>query len=99
MTSSTQGHVSKEQRGAIMLIGLDRASKRNAFDIHMLDELSLAYGDFERNEQARVAVVFAHGEHFTGGLDLALPSRMAGRCLRVAMTHGASELARGSANR
>lgn len=71
MTSSTQGHVSKEQRGAIMLIGLDRATKRNAFDTHMLDQLSLAYGEFERNDQVRVMIVFAHGEHFTGGLDLA----------------------------
>ncbi len=71
MTSSTKGHVSREQRGAIMLIGLDRVAKRNAFDMEMLDQLSLAYGEFERNDQARVAVVFAHGEHFTGGLDLA----------------------------
>ncbi|MFY1664264.1 crotonase/enoyl-CoA hydratase family protein [Pseudomonas sp. Pseu.R1] len=71
MTSSIKGHVTREQRGAIMLIGLDRVAKRNAFDMHMLNELSLAYGEFERCEQARVAVVFAHGEHFTGGLDLA----------------------------
>jgi len=71
MTSSTKGHVSREQRGAIMLIGLDRAAKRNAFDLNMLNQLSLAYGEFERNDQARVAVVFAHGDHFTGGLDLA----------------------------
>ncbi|WP_341963128.1 crotonase/enoyl-CoA hydratase family protein [Pseudomonas sp. RC10] len=71
MTSSIKGHVSREQRGAIMLIGLDRVAKRNAFDMGMLNQLSLAYGEFERNDQARVAVVFAHGEHFTGGLDLA----------------------------
>jgi enoyl-CoA hydratase/carnithine racemase len=71
MTSSIKGHVSREQRGPIMLIGLDRVARRNAFDLEMLNQLSLAYGEFERNEQARVAVVFAHGEHFTGGLDLA----------------------------
>jgi enoyl-CoA hydratase/carnithine racemase len=70
MTSSIKGHVTREQRGAIMLIGLDRVAKRNAFDMEMLNQLSLAYGEFERNEQARVAVVFAHGDHFTGGLDL-----------------------------
>jgi enoyl-CoA hydratase/carnithine racemase len=46
-------------------------AKRNAFDMDMLNQLSQAYGEFERNDQARVAVVFAHGEHFTGGLDLA----------------------------
>lgn len=71
MTSSIKGHVSREQRGAIMLIGLDRVAKRNAFDMEMLDQLSLAYGEFERDDQARVAVVFAHGDHFTAGLDLA----------------------------
>jgi enoyl-CoA hydratase/carnithine racemase len=71
MTSSTKGHVTREQRGAILLIGLDRVAKRNAFDMEMLNQLSLAYGEFERNPQARVAVVFAHGDHFTGGLDLA----------------------------
>ncbi|HEY0286858.1 MAG TPA: crotonase/enoyl-CoA hydratase family protein [Pseudomonas sp.] len=71
MTSPTKGHVSRERRGAIMLIGLNRIAKRNAFDMEMLNQLSLAYGEFERDDQARVAVLFAHGEHFTAGLDLA----------------------------
>lgn len=71
MSSTTNGRVSCEQRGHVLLIGLDRVAKRNAFDIGLLNELSLAYGEFERNESARVAVVFAHGEHFTAGLDLA----------------------------
>jgi enoyl-CoA hydratase/carnithine racemase len=70
MPSSTSGRVSREQRGHVLLIGLDRVAKRNAFDVELLNDLSLAYGEFERNESARVAVVFAHGEHFTGGLDL-----------------------------
>jgi enoyl-CoA hydratase/carnithine racemase len=70
MTSSIKGRVSREQHGAVMLIGLDRVAKRNAFDMALLNQLSLAYGEFERNEEARVAVVFAHGEHFSGGLDL-----------------------------
>ena len=54
-----------------MLIGLDRANKRNAFDLPMLDDMCLAYGEFERDSEARVALIFAHGEHFTAGLDLA----------------------------
>lgn len=53
-----------------MLIGLDRVGKRNAFDSAMLTDLALALGEFERNDQARCAVLFAHGEHFTAGLDL-----------------------------
>lgn len=71
MTQHTSGRVSREKRGHIMLIGLDRASKRNAFDLDMLNDLCLAYGEFERDNEARAALVFAHGDHFTAGLDLA----------------------------
>lgn len=78
MTHSGPGHVSTELDQHVMLIGLDRAAKRNAFDMAMLDALSLAYGAFERNTEARVALVFARGEHFTAGLDLAdVASRLA----------------------
>ncbi|AYC33220.1 enoyl-CoA hydratase [Pseudomonas cavernae] len=71
MTQSSSGRVSREKRGHIMLIGVDRSAKRNAFDLDLLNDFCLAYGEFERDSEARVAVVFAHGEHFTAGLDLA----------------------------
>ncbi len=71
MNRSSVGRVTREKRGHIMLIGLDRPAKRNAFDLPLLDDLTLAYGEFERDSEARVALVFAHGEHFTAGLDLA----------------------------
>ena len=64
------GRVSREQRGHLFLIGLDRVGKRNAFDSAMLGDLALALGEFERNDELRCAVIFAHGEHFTAGLDL-----------------------------
>ncbi|MBP8204087.1 MAG: enoyl-CoA hydratase, partial [Pseudomonas sp.] len=67
MTQSNSGRVSREKRGQIMMIGLDRASKRNAFDLPLLDDMCRAYGEFERDSDARVALVFAHGEHFTAG--------------------------------
>ncbi len=66
-----QGNVSHEIRGQIMLIGLDRAEKRNAFDSQMIHELSLALTEYEDHPGLRCAVIFAHGEHFTAGLDLA----------------------------
>ncbi len=66
-----QGKVSHEIRGQIMLIGLDRAEKRNAFDSQMIHELSLALTEYEDHAGLRCAVIFAHGEHFTAGLDLA----------------------------
>lgn len=68
--TSTAGRVTREKRGHLLLIGLDRVAKRNAFDLELLNDLCLAYGEFERDSEARVALVFAHGEHFTGGLDL-----------------------------
>lgn len=64
------GRVTREQRGHLLLIGLDRAGKRNAFDSAMMEDLSVALGEYERNEALRCAVIFAHGEHFTAGLDL-----------------------------
>jgi enoyl-CoA hydratase len=70
MTQGPQGTVTRERRGHVLLIGLDRVAKRNAFDLAMWDALCLAYGELERDPELRVGVLFAHGEHFTGGLDL-----------------------------
>ncbi|MBF7729210.1 crotonase/enoyl-CoA hydratase family protein [Pseudomonas sp. N040] len=76
MTSSSAGRVTRETRGHIRLIGLDRVAKRNAFDEAMLVDLVLAMGEYERDDNARCALLFAHGEHFTGGLDLASVSEL-----------------------
>lgn len=75
--------ISWESRGYVALIGLARPEKRNAFDLQMLDELAAAYTRFEEDKEARCAVLFAHGDHFTGGLDLAEvgPAVVAGRAL------------------
>ncbi|APR70981.1 crotonase/enoyl-CoA hydratase family protein [Acinetobacter haemolyticus] len=64
------GKVSREIIDHIMLIGLDRVAKRNAFDSHMIEDLSLALTEYENNPELRCAVIFAHGDHFTAGLDL-----------------------------
>jgi enoyl-CoA hydratase/carnithine racemase len=69
MTSS-QPTVTVERDGHVLLMGLNRPHKRNAFNLDMLRELSAAYGLLERDEQLRCGVLFGHGEHFTGGLDL-----------------------------
>jgi enoyl-CoA hydratase/carnithine racemase len=68
--SQQQGKVSREIRGSLFLIGLDRAAKRNAFDSHMIYDLSLALTEYEDDPGLRCAVIFAHGDHFTAGLDL-----------------------------
>lgn len=64
------GTVALERRGHILLVGLDRVAKRNAFDLAMWDALCAAYAELERDRELRVGVLYAKGEHFTGGLDL-----------------------------
>ena len=63
--------VTVERDGHTLLIGLNRADQPNAADVAMLEQLALAYGELDRDPELRVGVVFAHGDHFTGGLDLA----------------------------
>ncbi len=64
------GTVSLERRGHVLLMGLDRVAKRNAFDLPMWDALCGAYAELDRDDELRVGVLHAKGEHFTGGLDL-----------------------------
>jgi enoyl-CoA hydratase len=72
MTESTsQASLTLERRGHVLLMGLNRPAKRNAFNIELLIELGRAYEQLERDDELRCGVLFAHGEHFTGGLDLA----------------------------
>ncbi len=66
----TTGRVSLERHGHVLRIGLDRAAKRNAFDLHLWESLCRAYGELDRDDDLRVGVLHAHGDHFTGGLDL-----------------------------
>jgi len=70
MEDNSAHKVTLEQEGHLLLIGLNRPEKRNAADTEMLSQLALAYGELERNPDLRVGVVFAHGDHFTAGLDL-----------------------------
>jgi enoyl-CoA hydratase/carnithine racemase len=69
--TTTEPRITLEKRGHVLCIGLNRTKKMNAFDVTMLKELSAAYETLEKDDDARCAVLFAHGEHFTAGLDLA----------------------------
>ena len=62
--------ITVETRGHVFLMGLNRPEKRNAFDLTMYEELARAYGELDRNPELRCGVLFAHGEHFTAGLEL-----------------------------
>ena len=72
--------VTVEKDGHVLLIGVDRADKRNAWDLQVIDEVAAAYDRLAADDDARVGVVFGHGDHFSAGLDLAevLPAVQAG---------------------
>ena len=59
-----------EQRGQVLLIGLNRPAKYNAFDLESYHLLAQAYGKLEHDPQLRCGVVYGRGDHFTSGLDL-----------------------------
>src|SRR6266513_6345298 len=69
--STRETAVTVERRGHVLLMGLNRPAKRNAFNLAMIDQLAAAYYELETDDDLRCGVLFAHGDHFTGGLDLA----------------------------
>src|SRR5947207_15531734 len=69
--TEVESAVTVERRGHLLLMGLNRPAKRNAFNLAMIDQLAVAYHDLEADDDIRCGVLFAHGDHFTGGLDLA----------------------------
>lgn len=68
--NSIDNRITFESDGYLCLIGLNRADKRNAFDSHMIQQLSEALTRYENDDNLRCALIFAHGKHFTAGLDL-----------------------------
>lgn len=64
------GQITTEHRGHTLLMGIDRVEKRNGFTPKMVHELTDAYNALENDDELWCGVVFAHGDHFTAGLDL-----------------------------
>lgn len=69
-SADPDGEILTRRDGAIFLIGINRPQKLNGFTPKMLKELAAAYTAFEHDTEARVAVLYAEGQHFTAGLDL-----------------------------
>jgi enoyl-CoA hydratase/carnithine racemase len=65
-----EGRITTELRDGLFLIGIDRPAKLNGFTPAMLRGMAQAYTRYEREPDARCAVVFAEGANFTAGLDL-----------------------------
>ena len=64
------GRITTERQGRILAIGIDRPRKLNGFSPKMLVELAQAYTALERDEEAWVGLLHAHGDNFTAGLEL-----------------------------
>ncbi|WP_333605679.1 crotonase/enoyl-CoA hydratase family protein [Novosphingobium sp.] len=61
--------VTYELAGKVAKIGLNRPSKRNALSAELSEQLNEAVARAQK--EARVGLIFSHGEHFCAGLDLA----------------------------
>ena len=69
-TRNPDGQITQEVLGPILRIGIDRREKYNGFTPHMLAELGAAYTRLDEDPALWAGVLFAHGPHFTAGLDL-----------------------------
>ena len=69
-TKHAEGRITKEARGRVLLMGLDRPEKLNGLTPGMFTELTVAFNELEQNPDLWVGVLFAHGPHTTAGLDL-----------------------------
>lgn len=63
--------VTVELDGHVLRIGINRPEKRNAFDLETIAQFAEAYDRLGGDDEARVGLVFAEGDHFSAGLDLA----------------------------
>ncbi|MBY5162204.1 crotonase/enoyl-CoA hydratase family protein [Salsipaludibacter albus] len=63
--------VTTEVDGHVLVIGVDRADKRNAWNMAVIEEVSAAYQRLADDDELRVGVLHGHGDHFSAGLDLA----------------------------
>ena len=56
--------------GRVLKITIDNVAKKNAFYPSMMEELSDALTELDRNDELWVGVLCAEGDHFTAGLDM-----------------------------
>ena len=82
-TRHEDGQICVEQRGNLLLIGIDRPEKRNGFTPKMFAELARAYTQLEQSPDVFCGLLYAKGDHFTAGLDMpkVVPLRRAGKPL------------------
>lgn len=76
---SDEGRITVERDGHVLMLGIDRTKKKNSFTPGMFTQLGRGYQQLQDDPELRCAVLFAHGEVFTAGLDLTLFGEKFGR--------------------
>ncbi len=69
-TATSAGRVYSERHDHILRIVIDNPAKKNSFSPDMMEQLSEALTDLDRDEALRVGVLCANGADFTAGLDM-----------------------------
>ena len=65
-----------EKAGKVATVRLNRPDKHNAFDEHLIAELTQAFRDLASDAAVRVVVLAANGQSFSAGADLDWMRRM-----------------------
>ena len=63
--------VTVDRDGHVLLIGVNRPAKRNAWNLATIAAVAQAYERLGDDPELRAGVLYGHGEHFSAGLDLA----------------------------
>lgn len=62
-----------ETQGPVSIVSLNRPAKRNAINRQMATELLDAIDQFERDDMAKVCVLYGNGGSFSAGHDMKEP--------------------------
>jgi enoyl-CoA hydratase len=78
----TYRQIEVERRGKIGIVRLNRARYRNAQSRILLEEMTQAFEELDRDTSIHVIVLAGAGEHFSAGHDLGTPEEKEDRALK-----------------
>ena len=75
-------HIEVERRGEIEIIRLNRPRYRNAQSRILLEEMTQAFARADLDNDVKVIVLAAAGDHFSAGHDLGTPEELEDRAAK-----------------
>jgi methylglutaconyl-CoA hydratase len=88
----SEARVIVTQDDAVATVTLNRTDKRNALDSMMVEGITLAIAELERDDAVRVIVITGAGRDFCAGADLAALEQIAAGADALANLHDAGRL-------